>query len=182
MSHYHNPDRDYGVIIHHTGGPGNHTVETNAFCSRQGASYDFTVTRQGRIYVCRHHTHDYLLWQRNQGEHCGNTWCNQHFMGIGMHGCFGGDVCADTDPGGPSEAQECAVAFLMSHTNVPTGADRTRPHARHRDAGTDCPGTNFTAGRDWNANGRALRDRLRSRRANWDNFDCCFPGDWRCPA
>lgn len=179
MGHYHNSNRDYGVVIHHTGGSNHHTVETNNFCSSSRGSYDFAVTREGRIFVCRHYSQGDLLWQRSTGVHAGNSWCNANFMGISMHGCFGG--CSSGNVSGPSEAQECSVAYLMSHTRVPDLADRTIPHSSCKS--TVCPGTNFTSGTaDWNANGRSLRDRLRSRRRNWDSHHCCFPaGDSRCP-
>lgn len=186
MSHYSDSPRKGYVVIHHTGGFDNHEIETNQFCNFSGGgSYDFAVTRQGRIFVCS--DSGGALWRRMTGEHA--LGCNCRAVGIVMHGCFGG-----CDPGGnvsgPSEEQECAVAFLMSHLETPDEAGRVRPHANcvswspcGGGSGTDCPGTNFTSGgTNWNSTGRSLRDRIRGRRRNWDRNDCCFAaGDPRCP-
>jgi hypothetical protein len=183
MSHYSSSPRKGYVVIHHSGGPNNHTIETNAFCNFSGGgSYDFAVTRQGRIFVCS--DSDGVLWRRTTGEHA--LGCNCRAVGIVMHGCFGG--CGSGNVTAPSEAQECSVAFLMSHLETPDEASRVRPHANcvswspcGGGTSTVCPGTRFTSGSSWNSTGRAFRDRLRSRRRNWDNRDCCFGDPERCP-
>jgi hypothetical protein len=186
MGHYSSAPRGNYVVLHHTGGANNHTIESNNFCNFSDGHYDFAVTRNGRIFVCASSSGN-QYWNDATGAHA--RGCNCAAIGIVMHGCFGG--CSSGNVSGPSEAQECAVAFLFSHIEIPDTVSAIRPHANcsvwdecgGASGGTVCPGTRFTSGTGWNDNGRALRDRLRSRRRNWDRNDCCFAaGDPRCPA
>lgn len=176
MGHYSSSPRNSDVVLHHVGGPNTHTVETNDFCVFDGGRYDFAVTRQGRIFVCANSSGN-PMWQQSNGAH-GGAGCNS-WIGIVMHGCFGG--CASGNVSEPSEAQECAVAYLMSHLESGTAAGNLRPHAGCASNGTVCPGANFTSGSSWNSTGQTLRDRIRSRRSNWDTQDCCFSDPQLCP-
>jgi hypothetical protein len=124
VSHYSSASRSNHVVLHHTGGANNHTIETNQFCNFSGGHYDFAVTRQGRIFVCASSSGN-QYWNDTNGAHA--LRCNCRAIGIVMHGCFGG--CSSGNVSGPSEAQECAVAFLLSHLDPPDTADRLRPHA-----------------------------------------------------
>lgn len=180
MSHYSSAPRRGYVIIHHSGGPNTHTVEDGRFCT---SGYDFTVSRAGRIFVCRNNADTYWRWQRTPSA--GSVWhasgCDCLAMGICMHGCFGG--CTSGNVSSPSKSQECSVGYLISHLRTPSYASRVRPHANCKSWNpcdhsnpltTVCPGRNYTTSTDWNSAGRALRDRLRKWH-NWDGYGCCDP-------
>lgn len=173
MSHYSSSPRKAYVILHHTAG----AFDSVNRCYFDSGTYDFSVGRNGRIFVCAHSSGQ-AYWRRSWGAHAGP--CNDK-IGIVMNGCFG---CGGSHPTWPTGAQECAVAFLLSHLGTPGGHTRLRPHARCK--ATKCPGETFTKNGDpttkWNRNGVTLRDRIRSRRRNWDSNSCCHPaGDPRCP-
>jgi hypothetical protein len=181
MSHYSSAPRRGHVIIHHAGIDNSHTVEDGRFC-RSG--YDFTVSRQGRVFVCRNNADTFYRWQRTPPS--GVAWhasgCDCQAIGICMHGCFGG--CRTGNVLGVSREQRCSVAFLISHLRTPLSTERIRPHSNcsawnpcnHRSpASTVCPGDLYT-GRttNWNATGRALRDRLILEAENWTLRGFCY--------
>jgi hypothetical protein len=177
VSHYSSAPRGNFVVLHHTGGPNDHNEPDNAFCNFSGGGhYDFAVNRSGRIYVCASSSGN-QYWNDATGAHA--LGCNCAAIGIVMHGRFGG--CDSGNVSGPSTAQECSVAMLLAHLDLPDTVSAIRPHANCRvwdrcggaSGGTVCPGENFTSGTGWNAAGRSLRDRLRSRRRNWDRCGNC---------
>lgn len=181
MSPYSSAPRRGYAMVHHTGAPSSHTHYDNRYCQY---GYDFTVDRNGTIYVCG------TRWQQSSGAHA--IGCNCRAVGIAMHGCFGG--CPSGNVSAPSKAQECAVAFLLSHLGTPDLASRLLPH-RHcgywnpcgssNPTHTVCCGTNFTTTStvnfNWNAAGVSLRERIRNYRRNWDSHHCCDPSNQVCP-
>lgn len=190
MSHYSSTPRNDYAVMHHAGVANSHEVYDDRYCE---SGYDFTIDRAGNIYVCRNNDDTFYRWEHTPPD--GAAWhasgCDCDAIGIMMHGCFGG--CGSGDVSGPSERQECSFAFLLSHLEVADLASRLRPHrycapenpCNHADPTfTVCPGDNFTAASSdyWNNSGRTLRDRIRQRRRNWDEHNCCHhPSTGRCP-
>jgi hypothetical protein len=77
VSHYSSASRSNHVVLHHTGGANNHTIETNQFCNFSGGHYDFAVTRQGRIFVCASSSGN-QYWNDTNGAHALRCNCRKH--------------------------------------------------------------------------------------------------------
>lgn len=184
MSHWSTAPRKGWVIIHHAGSANSHTVYNGSFCA---SGYDFTIDRDGHIYVCRNNADTFYRWKKNipAGEVWHASGCDCQAIGIMMHGCFGG--CTSGNVAGANENQKCSAGYIMSHLDMPNyDLIRIRPHAACHDWNpcnhsnpktTQCPGDNYT-GPDhagWNDNGLTLRQQLANKRAIWDQHTCCDP-------
>lgn len=177
------------VVIHHTGSANAHNVYDSRFCS---AGYDFTIDRNGNLYVCAT-PGGQPRWELENGVHA--SGCDCEAIGIMMHGCFGGTTCGGSDPAAPSKAQECRVGALLVLLGTPATASHIRPHAfcnpqnpcsHASPLATVCCGTNYTSGgtaanQYWNASGVSLRNRFLLWRSNYINHNCCDPNDGPCP-
>jgi len=178
MSHYSSAPRRGWVLLHHTAGGNDHTVEDGRFCN---SGYDFTVSREGRIFVCG------SRWQQASGAHA--IGCNCQAIGIAMHGCFGDGpgTCGCAGAGGgvasPTPIQRCSVAYLIAHLGTPLAQSRLRPHSNcfawnpcesDDPTATCCPGWNYTSDTtNWNASGQILRNSLLGMAQTYRDHGCC---------
>lgn len=169
MSHYVNTARNSVIIVHHTGTPNAHTSTTD-YCP---FGYDATVTYNGVIKICSR-------WSDGTGAHA--SGCNCNTMGIMLYGCFGG--CPSGNISGPSQAQECSLAYLWSHMVGTIIRDRLCPHRRCHywapcaSAGyTECCGNNLCSDSGtnfhWNSTGVALRNRVYTAAVSYRNNGRC---------
>lgn len=160
-------------MVHHTGSPNAHQDTTTNYC---GSGYDFHIRWGGHIVVC-------ARWADDHGSHA--SGCNCKTEGIMLNGCFGG--CDYGNVSGPSDDQECSLAYLMAHLDTPLYTEaRFRPHRNCASWNpcsdpsprtTVCCGTNLTkastADYNWDANGQAFRNRIWSKASNWLQYGCC---------
>lgn len=183
MSHYSTCPRKAYIILHHTGSPNSHTVFDDRFCD---SGYDFTIDRNGRIYVCINPVGN-PRWTSSNVAHA--RGCNCTTVGIAVHGCFGG--CTSGNISSLNAAQICAVGFLWAHLGTAASTSRLRPH-RHcfywqpcgTGTSTVCCGTNYTAAsssnHSFNSAGVTLRQTILARRNSWISNGCCNPATDPC--
>lgn len=167
------PPRHAYVVVHHTGEPDTHLDTTTDYCS---SGYDFFIRSDGEIVVCSR-------WLDPVGRHA--TGCNCAATGVMLTGCFGG--CEDGNVPQPTEHQECSLAHVLLQIGTPDEDRRIVPHRycahwnpcdNPRPTRTFCCGTNLTTDDTelkWNAEGDALVARVRQKRRNLQNLQCCSP-------
>lgn len=175
MSHYAGAPRRAYVMVHHAGYANAHQDNTSVLCDPNGVAYDWQIRWDGSILTCG-------VWDDTVGQHA--RGCNCEAIGVVLMGCFGG--CKSGNVTAPGSAQECSLAYLISHLGTADIASRYRPHrncfywnpcASPNPTATVCCGTNLTTtsttNQNWNAAGVAFRDRVRVKRRNWDAKCCC---------
>lgn len=178
------PRRAY-VMVHHAGFPNAHQDNTSVYCDPNGVAYDWQIRWDGAILTCS-------VWDDTVGQHA--RGCNCQAIGIVLMGCFGGSACQGGSLLQPSNAQECSLAYLISHLGTADIASRYRPHANcfywnpcasPNPTATVCCGTNLTTtsttNNNWNTAGVAFRDRVRAKRRPWDLYGSCSQFTPGCP-